>query len=44
MEKEAVATFARQGIREKDMAVVRGAEMRYFGQLRDIDVVLRRRR
>ncbi|OGP67468.1 MAG: hypothetical protein A2169_12245 [Deltaproteobacteria bacterium RBG_13_47_9] len=40
MEKEAVAIFGRQGIREKDMAVVRGAEMRYFGQLRDIDVTL----
>jgi len=40
MEKEAVSTFARQGIREKDMAVVHGAEMRYFGKLRDIDVVL----
>jgi N-methylhydantoinase A len=40
MEKEAVAIFARQGIKKKDMAVVRGAEMRYFGQLRDIDVVL----
>ncbi len=40
MEKEAAAIFARQGIKEKDMAVVRGAEMRYFGQLRDIDIVL----
>ncbi len=37
MEKEAVAIFARQGISEKDMSIVRGAEMRYFGQLRDIN-------
>jgi N-methylhydantoinase A len=40
MEKEAVSILARQGIREKDMAVVRGAEMRYFGQLRDINVTV----
>jgi N-methylhydantoinase A len=40
MEKEAVAIFTRQGIKERDMVVVHGAEMRYFGQLRDIDVVL----
>ena len=40
MEKEAIDIFARQGISEKDMSLVRGAEMRYFGQLRDIDVTL----
>ncbi len=40
MEKEAKAIFARQGISEKDMALVRGAEMRYYGQLRDIDIFL----
>jgi len=40
MEKEAKTIFARQGIREKDMALVRGAEMRYYGQLRDIDIFL----
>jgi N-methylhydantoinase A len=40
MEKEAVAIFARQGISKKDMVLVRGAEMRYYGQLRDIDVFL----
>lgn len=40
MEKEAKAIFARQGISEKNMALVRGAEMRYYGQLRDIDIFL----
>jgi N-methylhydantoinase A len=40
MEKEAVAIFGRQGIAEKDMALIRGAEMRYYGQLRDIDILL----
>lgn len=40
MEKEAIDIFARQGISEKETSMVRGAEMRYFGQLRDIDVTL----
>jgi len=40
MEAEAVATFRKQGIREPDMAIVRGAETRYFGQLRDVDIYL----
>ncbi|OGC92678.1 MAG: hypothetical protein A2W25_16275 [candidate division Zixibacteria bacterium RBG_16_53_22] len=40
MEKEAIETLARQGIGKKDMSIVRGAEMRYYGQLRDIDVTL----
>jgi N-methylhydantoinase A len=40
MEKEAVGVFSRQGLSEKDMKVVRSAEMRYFGQLRDINVTL----
>ena len=40
MEKEAVEIFSAQGIAKKDMALVRGAEMRYYGQLRDIDIVL----
>jgi N-methylhydantoinase A len=40
MEKEAVAIFGRQGISKTDMTVLRGAEMRYFGQLRDIDITL----
>jgi N-methylhydantoinase A len=40
MENEAKAIFARQGISEKDMTMVRSSETRYYGQLRDIDVFL----
>ena len=40
MEKEAVAIFTRQGISKKDMVLVRGAETRYYGQLRDINIFL----
>lgn len=40
MEKEGVEIFTQQGIGEKDMTVIRGAEIRYFGQLRDISVWL----
>jgi N-methylhydantoinase A len=40
MEKEAVAIFARQGIDKKNMVMMRGAEIRYFGQLRDINIAL----
>jgi N-methylhydantoinase A len=40
MEKEAVDIFVSQGIAKKDMALIRGAEMRYYGQLRDINIVL----
>jgi N-methylhydantoinase A len=40
METEVINIFARQGIDKKDMAIVRGAEMRYYGQLRDINVSL----
>ena len=40
LEKEAIETLGRQGVEEKDIALVRGAEMRYFGQLRDIVVAL----
>lgn len=40
LEKEAVDVLRRQGVAKADMALVRGAEMRYFGQLRDIDVAL----
>ncbi|MBW1802595.1 MAG: hydantoinase/oxoprolinase family protein [Deltaproteobacteria bacterium] len=40
MEEEAVDILARQGVTEKDMVLMRGAEMRYFGQLRDIDFTL----
>jgi N-methylhydantoinase A len=40
MEKEALEIFSAQGIAKKDMALVRGAEMRYYGQLRDINIVM----
>jgi N-methylhydantoinase A len=40
LEKEAVDMLKRQGVQQKNMALVRGAEMRYFGQLRDINVSL----
>ena len=40
LEKEAVDIFARQGINAEDMLIIRGAEMRYFGQLRDISINL----
>jgi N-methylhydantoinase A len=40
LEEEGVAVLARQGVREKDMKLIRGAEMRYFGQLHEIDIAL----
>jgi len=40
MEQEAVAALAQQGIGRQDIGILRGAEMRYFGQLRDIDVTV----
>ena len=40
LEEEAVSILAGQGVAEHDMALMRGAEMRYLGQLRDIDVML----
>ena len=40
MEQEARSVFADQGIARKDMQIVRGAEMRYFGQLRDLSINL----
>jgi N-methylhydantoinase A len=40
LETEALSVLERQGVAEKNMALVRGAEMRYFGQLRDINVAL----
>ena len=40
LEEEGVATLKRQGVSDKDMKLMRGAEMRYFGQLRDIVVFL----
>ena len=40
LEGEAVDILRRQGVEERYMALVRSAEMRYFGQLRDIDIAL----
>jgi N-methylhydantoinase A len=40
MEEEATGIFANQGINTEDMLVVRGAEMRYLGQLRDLSINL----
>jgi N-methylhydantoinase A len=40
MEKEGVDILKRQGIGEKDTKLVRGAAMRYFGQLHNIDIFL----
>jgi N-methylhydantoinase A len=40
LEKEGIDILTRQGIASKDMKLVRGAEMRYFGQLNDVNVVL----
>jgi N-methylhydantoinase A len=40
MEQEAASIFVDQGIRPEDMVVIRGAEMRYFGQLRDLTISL----
>jgi len=40
MENEAISIFMRQGINKNKMNIILGAEMRYFGQLRDINVTL----
>lgn len=40
LEEEGVATLARQGVTEGEMKFIRGAEMRYSGQLHDIEVLL----
>ena len=40
LEAEGIAILKRQGVAEKDMKLVRGAEMRYFGQLHDVDVAI----
>jgi len=40
LEEEGVDILKRQGIAEKDVKVMRGADMRYFGQLHSIDVFL----
>ncbi|MBW1802578.1 MAG: hydantoinase/oxoprolinase family protein [Deltaproteobacteria bacterium] len=38
--QEGVATLKRQGVADDEMKLIRGAEMRYFGQLRDLEVSL----
>jgi N-methylhydantoinase A len=40
MEKEGVDILKRQGINEKNIKLVRGAALRYFGQLHNIDIFL----
>ncbi len=40
LEEEGAATLARQGVTEGEMRFIRGAEMRYSGQLHDIEVLL----
>lgn len=41
LEKEGTAILQKQGVEEKDIKFIRGAEMRYFGQLHDVNVILR---
>ncbi|MGW8181379.1 MAG: hypothetical protein ACWGQW_21840, partial [bacterium] len=40
LEEEGVGILKRQGVPDHNMKLVRCAEMRYFGQLHDVDVVL----
>ena len=40
LEREGVAILERQGVPAKDMKLVRSAEMRYLGQLHDVDVAV----
>jgi N-methylhydantoinase A len=40
LEQEGRAILKRQGVPAKDMKLIRGAEMRYFGQLNDVNVAL----
>jgi len=40
LEEEGFNTLARQGLTKENMKLARGAEMRYFGQLRDIVIFL----
>ncbi len=40
MEKEGLSILKRQGIDEKEIRIVRGAAIRYFGQLHNIDIFL----
>jgi N-methylhydantoinase A len=40
LEEEGVAVLKRQGVADRDMKLVRSAEMRYLGQLHDVDVAV----
>jgi N-methylhydantoinase A len=40
MQKESLDILKRQGIEEKEIKIVRGAAIRYFGQLHNIDIFL----
>jgi N-methylhydantoinase A len=40
LEEEGIGVLERQGVAKKDMKLIRGAEMRYFGQLHDVDVIV----
>ena len=40
LEEEGMGILTRQGVAREEMKLVRGAEMRYFGQLHDVNVVL----
>jgi N-methylhydantoinase A len=40
MEEEALNILGKQGVSEKDTRLIRGAEIRYYGQLHDIEVLL----
>ncbi|MBW1803600.1 MAG: hydantoinase/oxoprolinase family protein [Deltaproteobacteria bacterium] len=40
MEEEGLNILGKQGVSEKDTKLIRGAELRYYGQLHDIEVLL----
>ncbi len=40
LEKEGTTILQKQGVEEKDIKFIRGAEMRYLGQLHDVNVLL----
>lgn len=40
LEKEGINILKRQGLVEKDIKLIRGAEVRYLGQLNDVEVLL----
>jgi N-methylhydantoinase A len=40
LEEEGAAVLKRQGVADEDMRLIRSAEMRYFGQLHDVEVAV----